>query len=46
MRELEALAVDFMTTVHPMVIGASRYQAFIINMDSHLFHLLSTDSEL
>ena len=31
--ELKAIAMALMTTVRPMVIGASRDQAFIINMD-------------
>jgi len=45
-RELEAKAVAFMTIVHPMVIGASRDQAFIINMDQSTVPFTFKDSEL
>jgi len=31
--ELETIAVASMTTVHPIVVGASRDQDFIINID-------------
>jgi len=32
-RELEAIATHFMETVHPVVVGITRDQDFIINMD-------------
>ena len=32
-RELEAIATHFMETVHPVVVGITREQDFIINMD-------------